>query len=132
MEIIGADKMAYCKSCHKLVVRGVYCDNCDTVAWHLYCLEKVASGGKDVKCRDCNSLVKKGAGRARNGARNGGSPRAEPSQRHERRGEPRKRSRRSSAREESEEEEMSQSQVVKSSGSRIKRGFSGDSDSDSD
>ena len=80
VEIIGADKMAYCKSCHKLVVRGVYCDNCDTVAWHLYCLEKVASGGK----------------------------------------------------EESEEEEMSQSQVVKSSGSRIKRGFSGDSDSDSD
>ena len=130
VEIIGADKMAYCKSCHKLVVRGVYCDNCDTVAWHLFCLEKVASAGTDVKCLDCNSLVKRGAG----GARSGGShsPRAEPSQRQERRGEPSKRSRRSSAREESEEEEMSQSQAVKTNGSRIKRGFSGDSDSDSD
>ena len=58
------------------------------------------------------------------------SPRAETSQRQERRGETSKRSRRSSAREESEDEEMSQ--VVRSKGSRIKRRFSGDSDSDSE
>ena len=125
VEIIGADKMAYCKVCHKLVVRGVYCDNCDTVAWHTYCLEKVASGGVDVKCLDCNTLVKRGEA----GARAEDSPRAGPSHRQESRGEPSKgRSRRSSAREESEDEEMSQ--VVKTSGTRIKRRFSGDSDSD--
>ena len=123
VEIIGADKMAYCKVCHKLVVRGVYCDNCDTVAWHTHCLEKVASGGVDVKCLDCNSLVKRGKAGARDGAG--------PSQRQEPRGEPSKgRSRRSSAREESEDEEMSQ--VVRNNGSRIKRRFSGDSESDSE
>ena len=32
VEIIGADRMIYCKACRKLVVRGVYCDNCDSEA----------------------------------------------------------------------------------------------------
>jgi len=122
VEIMGADKMAYCKACRKLVVRGVFCSNCDTAAWHHYCAEKIIKKEVDVKCLDCNTLVRRGAG--------GASPRAETSQRQERRGEPSKRSRRSSAREESEDEEMSQ--VVRSNGSRIKRRFSGDSESDSD
>merc|ERR1719468_138828 len=87
VEIIGADKMAYCKVCHKLVVRGVYCDNCDTVAWHTHCLEKVASGGVDVKCLDCNTLVKRGEkGAKAEESRSQGSE--EPSQRQEPRGEP--------------------------------------------
>lgn len=120
VEIMGADKMAYCKACRKLVVRGVFCNNCETVAWHHYCLEKITRQEVDVKCLDCNTLVRRGGG--------GASPRAETSQRQERRGEPSKRSRsKSSAREESEDEEMSQ--VVRSNGSRIKRRFS-ESDSD--
>ena len=123
VEIMGADKMVYCKKCLKLVVRGVFCNNCDKVAWHHHCLENITKTGVDVKCLDCNTLVRRGAGGA-------ASPRAETSQRQERRGEPSKRrSRRSSAREESDEE---MSQVVRSNGSRIKRRFSGDSESDSE
>ena len=121
VEIMGADKMAYCKACRKLVVRGVFCINCDTVAWHHYCLEKIIKKEVDVKCLDCNTLVRRG----------GASPRAETSQRQERRGEPSKRrSKGREAREESEDEEMSQ--VVRNNGSRIKRRFSGDSESDSE
>ena len=60
------------------------------------------------------------------------SPRAETSQRQERSDEAsKKRSRSSSASEESEDEDE-MSQVVRSNGSRIKRSFSGDSESESD
>ena len=119
VEIMGADRMIYCKACRKLVVRGVYCNNCDAVAWHHYCVEKQVTKGVDVKCLDCDIVVRKGRG---GGARSGASPRQE---KEETRGEPSKRrSGRSSVMEESEET----SQVVNSAG-RIKRRFS-DSESE--
>ena len=116
---MGADRMIYCKACRKLVVRGVYCNNCDAVAWHHYCVEKQVTKGVDVKCLDCDIVVRKGRG---GGAGSGASPRQE---KEETRGEPSKRrSGRSSVMEECEET----SQVVNSAG-RIKRRFS-DSESE--
>ena len=123
----GADRMINCKACRKLVVRGVYCNNCDAVAWHHYCVEKQVTKGVDIKCLECDIVVRKGRGGgagngAGNGARSGASPRQE---KEETRGEPSKRrSGRSSVMEESEET----SQVVNSAG-RIKRRFS-DSESE--
>ena len=121
VEIMGADRMIYCKACRKLVVRGVYCDNCDAVAWHHYCVEKQVTKGVDVRGQECDIKVRKGQGAGeRCGSRSEASPRQE---KEETRGDTSKK-RRSSVIEECEEN----AQVVNSAG-RIKRRFS-DSESD--
>ena len=45
VEVMGPENMAYCKTCHKLVIRGNYCDCGENIAWHNYCLEKQLARG---------------------------------------------------------------------------------------
>jgi len=61
LEVMGPDTIAHCKSCRKLVVRGLYCSQCDNnIAWHHYCVEKMVSRGVDVKCPECKTKVAEG------------------------------------------------------------------------
>lgn len=61
LEVMGRDTIAHCKSCRKLVIRGLYCQHCDNnIAWHHYCVEKMVSRGVDVKCPECKTKVAEG------------------------------------------------------------------------
>jgi len=63
VEVMGAENIAYCKSCRKLVVRGKYCECSETIAWHNYCLEKQTARGVDVKCPECGAVAAKSKGK---------------------------------------------------------------------
>ena len=69
VEVMGPENMAYCKTCHKLVIRGNYCDCGENIAWHNYCLEKQLARGVDVKCPQCGILVAEGRYKRSNGAK---------------------------------------------------------------
>ena len=129
VEVMGADNMTYCKTCHKLVVRGKVCNGCEeNVAWHHYCLEKQVTRGVDVKCPVCNTLVAEGRDK-RSNVQEPTQSLELPSQSQVERGEPTKRSRRRSSRD--EDSDRDKSPKIVPSGGRIKRRMSMD-DSDSD
>ena len=95
VEVVGAENIAYCKSCRKIVLRGRYCSCSNNIAWHNYCVAKTIDRGVDVKCMECREVVAKGR-KGENGHSNG---QARPSQRLDlpsqlERGEPSKRARR--------------------------------------
>jgi len=61
LEVVGG--VAKCQLCRKVVVRGVYCDCEELVAWHRYCLVKSAKDHKAaVKCKKCGTLIHKHGG----------------------------------------------------------------------
>jgi len=60
VEVMGAENVAFCKSCRKVVVRGRYCQCADNIAWHNYCIEKQVARGVDVKCLTCNTKIAEG------------------------------------------------------------------------
>ena len=127
VEVMGPENMAYCKTCHKLVIRGNYCDCGENIAWHNYCLEKQLARGVDVKCPQCGILVAEGRDKRSNGAA------AEPSQSVDlpsqvERGEQSKRYRRRSSR---DEDDSGKSTKIVRNGGKIKRRMSMD-DCDSD
>jgi len=100
VEVVGG--VAKCQLCRRVVVRGVYCECEEGIAWHKYCLDKKEKAGIETKCKKCGDTIR---------AVEGGNKR--PAE--EERGEPSKGARRSKNEdmEEGEEEEESQSQVVK-------------------
>merc|ERR1712127_677048 len=65
-EVMGG--VAKCQMCRKVVVRGIYCECEDLIAWHKYCLAKHAKG-VDTKCKKCKAVVHTAEGAVRNGKR---------------------------------------------------------------
>ena len=127
VEVMGPENMAYCKTCHKLVIRGNYCDCGENIAWHNYCLEKQLARGVDVKCPQCGILVAEGRDKRSNGAAVESSQSVDlPSQ--VERGERSKRYRRRSSR---DEDDSGKSTKIVRNGGKIKRRMSMD-DCDSD
>ena len=101
VEVVGG--VAKCQLCRRVVVRGVYCECEEGIAWHKYCLDKKEKAGIETKCKKCGDTIRAVEGSNKRPAE-------------EERGEPSKGARRSKKNEEmeeGEEEEESQSQVVR-------------------
>merc|ERR1719233_2082376 len=56
VEVVGG--VAKCQICRKLVVRGVYCECEEGIAWHKYCLDKKEKAGVETKCKKCGDIIR--------------------------------------------------------------------------
>jgi len=55
MDVMGG--VAKCQICRKVVVRGIYCNCEDSIAWHKYCLAKQSKAGVTTKCKKCKEII---------------------------------------------------------------------------
>jgi len=55
MDVMGG--VAKCQTCRKVVVRGIYCNCEDSIAWHKYCLAKQSKAGVTTKCKKCKEII---------------------------------------------------------------------------